>query len=175
MKRIIALLLAIVMCFALAACGSDKSDETLKATIVTNDGETVSMSAAELMEVYDSNEARFYKLYGDAKITFVGTVSSIKTNTSVIVEDGSVKAGQNKIVFDEGWCLVIGEENASYDLADFYSGQTLKVTTSIFGAPFDTDFIKEVCDNNRVVWLVGNDIMDYEQYSTIETIITVIE
>ena len=177
MKRILALFLALLMALSLCACGGDTEadDETAKATIVTNEGETVTMTAQELMDEYDTNEARYKKLYKGAKIDFTGTVATIKTNTSVIVEDNSVKATQNKIVFEEGWCLVIGAENTSFDLAEYSKGQKLKVSTGIGIAPFDTDFIKQVCDNNRVVWLVGDDELHSESYGTITTKIEVVD
>ena len=83
------------------------------------------MSAEDLFNAFDENEAAFEKLYGGATIDFTGTVKNIKTNTSVYTGD-SVSAEQNKIVFEEGWCLIIGSENTTYDLADFYAGQKRK-------------------------------------------------
>lgn len=145
--------------------------ETLKAAIITNEGETVSMTAEELIADYDSNEARFNKQYQYAKIEFTGTIDYIKVDTDVIVESGKVSSGQQKIVFKEGWCLVIGESNTKYDLADFDTGDVIRVTTSIVGAPFDTEFLQTVSDNKRVIWLVGNDNIHHEQHSNIETVI----
>ena len=179
MKKYISLLLALVLCLSLCACGggnntennnsSAEKEDTTKATVITNEGETVTMTADELIEIYDSNEAKFNKLYSGAKITFVGTISNIKVDTSVIVESGSVKAGQNKIVFEEGWSLVIGADNTTVDLADLDVGAVYEVTTSIVGAPFDTDFLKTVSDNNRVIWLVGNEKIHGEQFSSVTT------
>ena len=60
------------------------------------------MTAQDLIDAYDSNEASFNKLYQYAEIQFTGTISNIKVDTSVIVEPGSVMAGQQKIVFEEG-------------------------------------------------------------------------
>lgn len=193
MKRLLALMFAAVMALSLMACGSGSGagsnndtntpstrddnatitpteDKTLKATITTNEGETVEMTAEELIAAYDSNEAKFNKLYQYAKIEFTGTIDYIKVDTSVIVESGSVSTSQQKIVFKEGWCLVLGKDNTKYDLADFDTGDMVKVTTSIVGAPFDTDFLQKVSDNNRVIWLVGNDKIHGGPYSTIETV-----
>ena len=157
-------------------------DDSSAATIVTNEGETVTMTASDLIEAYDSNEASFEKLYKYAEIQFTGTIKQIKVDTKVIVESGKVRTGQQKIVFEEGWCLALSDNNSKYDLADFNAGDVVNVTSSIVGAPFDTDYLKEVCDGNRVVWLAGNDWAVYNDnptaldafmsdFSTIETVI----
>lgn len=179
MKKYIALVLALMMCQSLCACGSNSESTEApaanRATIDTNEGETVELSAEELFSEFDGNEARFFKLYGGARIQFVGTVKSIDVNTYVYAGSNTVQTEQNKIVFEEGWCLIIGKENISIDLADYYPGQKVEVTTGIVGAPFDTDFIKSICDNNRVVWLVGNDEMNHEVMNEITTIIKPVE
>lgn len=196
MKRIVLPLFVLCMIFSLSACGSgnasenansgegtttatndeetidgENADSDKKATIKTNDGETVEMTADELIDAYDSNEARFKKLYEYAEIKFTGTISRIDVNDEVIVKPNSVLANQSKIVFDEGWCLVLSTENSRYDLADFMPGDVLTVTTSIFGSPYDTEFLREVSDYQRVVWLVGNDEFYDGAYSKIETVI----
>lgn len=187
MKRIIALLLVVLISVTLCACSNDSdkqsnesSDKQVqvnesKATIETNEGETVTMSAEELISEYDANEAKFDKLYYGAKIKFNGTVANIKTKTEVIVEQNQVTTEQNKIVFEEGWCLVLGADNSNYDLANYDVGDVLEVTTSIVGAPYDTDYLKTVSDNNRVVWLVGNDKVNGRTYSDIETVIETVK
>ena len=139
MKKIVSLLLAGALTLSLAACGGEnnttnaESDtpntDTSAATIITNEGDTVTMTAQDLIDAYDSNEASFNKLYQYAEIQFTGTISNIKVDTSVIVEPGSVKAGQQKIVFEEGWCLVLSEDNSTYDLADFNAGDVVNVTS----------------------------------------------
>ena len=111
MKKTLALFLAVALMLSLAACGGEnnttntKSDtpniDTSAATIITNEGDTVTMTAQDLIDAYDSNEASFNKLYQYAEIQFTGTISNIKVDTSVIVEPGSVMAGQQKIIFEE--------------------------------------------------------------------------
>lgn len=165
MKKLFSLLLVFAMILSLCACGGNEKNSSNKATIFTNDNKSVQMSAEDLFEVYDSNEAKFNKLYYRAKIEFEGTIKSIEMDRSVIVESGSVMGvgadgGASKIVFEEGWCLVVDANNTEIDLADFDKGDTVKVTSGIVGAPFNTDYIKKVCDNSRVVWLVGDDVTD---------------
>lgn len=175
MKKALSLILAIVLCLGLCACGVGTETPTepavTKATIVTNEGNTVEMSAEDLFKEFDGNEARFNKLYRGATITFTGTVKYIKADTAVY-SGNSVRPDQNKIVFEDGWCLIIGYKNDTYDLADYYPGQKLEVTTGIISPAFDTEFLQEVADNSRVVWLVGNDWLYTEQYNTQTTKIT---
>ena len=159
MKKLLAFVLSAALMLPLAACGGGSNhSDTSAATIKTNEGDTVTMTAEELIDAYDSNEASFNKLYQYAEIQFTGTISNIKVDTSVIVEPGSVLWSQQKIVFEEGWCLVLSEDNSTYDLADFNVGDVVNVTSSIVGAPFDTEFLQTVSDGNRVVWLVGDDV-----------------
>lgn len=168
MKKWFAFLLALIMCQSLCACGGNDTSKTTdaptetttptinKATVITNEGETVEVSAQDLFNEYDANEARFLKLYGGASIEFVGTVKNIKVETDVYTGE-SITTKQSKIVFEEGWSLIIGSENTTYDLANYYPGQKLKVSTGIISAAFDSEPLQEITDNNRVVWLVGND------------------
>lgn len=159
MKKLLAFVLSAALMLPLAACGGGSNhSDTSAATIKTNEGNTVTMTAEELIDAYDSNEASFNKLYQYAEIQFTGTISNIKVDTSVIVEPGSVLSSQQKIVFEEGWCLVLSKDNSTYDLADFNVGDVVNVTSSIVGAPFDTEFLQTVSDGNRVVWLVGDDV-----------------
>lgn len=174
MKKYLALLLAAVLCFVLCACGGNKTETNTsnKATIVTNEGITVEKTVEELFNEFDENEARFSKLYSGAMINFVGTVKNIKTNTDVYAGPNSVAPEQNKIVFEEGITLIIGRENTDFDLANYYTGQKLKVVSYIVGAPFDTEFLKTISDNNRTLWLVGNDTLNYKTYNQFKTQIT---
>ncbi|MBR4289952.1 MAG: hypothetical protein IKT52_04845 [Oscillospiraceae bacterium] len=186
MKKVMSLLLALVMCLSLCACGGNDTSKTTdaptettaptvnKATVITNEGETVEVSAQDLFNEYDANEARFAKIYGGATIEFVGTVKYIKIETNVYNGE-SVSAKQNKIVFEEGWCLILGADSTLYDLADYYPGQKLKVTTGIVSPAFDTEFLQTTADNNRVVWLVGNDKLNGKLINTQATTITIEE
>ena len=176
MKKWISMLLALVLCMSLCACGGENATEETadlgKAAITTKDGEIAMMSAQELIDVYNGNEASFAALYGGAQIHFTGTVQSVKLDTSVVVESGSVKASQNKVIFEEGWSLVLSVDNKNIDLASLVPGQAYEVTTGIVGAPFDTDFLKEVAGGTQVVWLVGDDMFFDGQFGTVTTVIT---
>ena len=60
-KKILAITTILAMCLALCACGGGTA-----ATITDNEGNTVQMTAKELKEIYQENEARFDKLYENA-------------------------------------------------------------------------------------------------------------
>lgn len=175
MKRITAVILALVMCLSLCACQGNTEDKKSdaetnyhqKATIVTNEGETVELSAQDLFDEYDANEARFTKLYTGATIEFIGTVKSIKIATYVPYGNGKGSTNGQKIVFEEGWCLILSDENTTYDLADYSPGEKLRVSTGIINPAFDTESAREAADNNRVVWLIGNDYNINSQLTTI--------
>lgn len=150
---------------------NDKTTTNQKATIIDNEGNEIEMSAEDLMNIFDTNEARFFKLYGGAKITFYGTVEQIGVNTDVMAQSGKITTGQQKIIFKEGWGLTIGTENRKFDLSSYNVGDILKVTTSIVTAK-NTEPIRKLTNNKRVVWLVGNDEMYFgETFSNIETTI----
>ena len=127
MKRTILLLLALVMCLSLCACGGS---EAKLATIVDNEGNTVQMSHDELQAIHDENQIKFEKYYVGADITFVGTVQSIKTGihagTGVLYD-----ICWDTIEFEEGWRADV--HHGSYDdiLAELSAGDKLKVESQI--------------------------------------------
>ena len=174
MKKVLSLLLALVLCLGLCACGGRAETTVNKATVITNEGKTVEVTAQDLFDEFDANEARFLKLYGGANIEFEGTVKNIKVETDVY-NGNSISTKQSKIVFEEGWSLIIGGQSTVYDLADFYPGQKLKVSTGIVSAAFDTEFLQLIADNNRTVWLVGNDKLWGTVVNEQTTIISVVE
>lgn len=183
-KKIFMLVFVLMISLSIVSCGSsassdnendDAADTSATAVVTTNQGNTVKTTFDELVAAYDANEASFLKTYGYAKIEFTGTIKNIKVDTSVIVEPSSIKASQNKIVFEEGWCLVLSTNNTNFDLANFNAGDVVEVETSIVGAPYDTDSLQSTSDNERVLWLVGNDDFWFAfrncQYSDIVTTI----
>ena len=181
MKRLTVLFLILVVCMSFVACGgkndtaSDEPTAEVTATVITNENKTIEVTAQDLFDEYDANEARFAKLYTGASIEFEGTVKYIKIDTGAYIGGDSVSAHQNKIVFEEGWCLILGRDSTTYDLADYYPGQKLKVSTGIISPAFDTEFLQTTADNNRVVWLVGDDKLYYEVINTQTTKISIVE
>lgn len=159
MKKVISIIVSVTMLLILGGCDEKNFmgySGVEKAKIITNDGKKLEASADDLFEEYDFDHEKFEKNYKGASIEFIGTVKDIKKDTSVYI--GNCIAGeQNKIVFEEGWCLIIGNENKTYNLEDYDVGQTLKVSTGIINPAFDNQFLQGVSENERVVWLIGND------------------
>jgi hypothetical protein len=179
-KRILLILFIMIICMAFGGCGGASSSDSVdsqiveetegtdsKATIVTNEGDEVEMTAQELMDAYDGNEASFAKIYEGAKITFTGTISTVKLDTDGCIESGSICAHLNKIVFEEGWCVVI-QNDSPYDLANYNPGDKYIVTTAIFGSPYDTEALKDAHGDSRVVFLVGDGAYGLYNFVTID-------
>ena len=64
MKKVLALVTVMVMVFTLCACGGSGSP----ATIVDNDGNTVQMTAEDLVSIYEENEANYKKIIKEQKL-----------------------------------------------------------------------------------------------------------
>lgn len=152
---------------------TDKVKNNSKAKVTTNYEIEEYLSAQDLINIYDENSANFLKNYTGAKIEFEGTIEKIQVKSNVIVKENSITAQQNKIFFKEGWCLVIGNGNTNIDLTKYKKGDKVQVTTGIVTATWTSDFVKDVSENKRVVWLVGNDRINYD--SDINNITTVIK
>ena len=67
MKKVLALVTVMVMVFTLCACGGSGSP----ATIVDNDGNTVQMTAEDLVSIYEENEANYTKNYQGAEAGYL--------------------------------------------------------------------------------------------------------
>lgn len=182
MKKLISLLLVLAMVFCLSACekpieqsdgnasGSKKKEINPVATIITNDGQTVYMTAQELMDAYDKDLDEFNRRYDGAKITFEGSIKYVDDHVSAVVtSEPRVAPNQVRIVFNEGWCLTAALDSQTVNWKELRSGYKRKVTTSIIGAPFDSDLVTTLTHNNRVVWLIGDDPIFDVQYSNITT------
>lgn len=99
-----------------------------KAIITDNEGTEVKMTAAEVYDVYKSNELKFKKLYEGAKITFVGTVEKIENSNTTNYGHLDV------ITFEEGWILSM--YHGIYNITELEVGDLLVVKTTIYGCGF---------------------------------------
>lgn len=176
MKKIVSLILIASICvMSLVGCGDKKESESSEsindkgtATIVTNQGDTENITAEELMAICDGNEASFEKKYMGAEISFIGTVSKIKTDTDFYTGDG-IGANQNAsvIYFEEGWAVAVCTQNNQnvVDLADVNVGDKLEVKSAICGARDYTEFMTSVFGENRCVWTIGDEYFGYEGHT----------
>ena len=139
-----------------AGNNEDSQESSNLATVERKDGEIVEISIQELFDEFDTNEASFKKNYEGAKITFTDTLKSVQTDVAVCCQEGSVNNNLNRIDFVDGWCVVMNPNDNTYDLADLNADEEYTVTTSIFGSPYNSDFLKKTHGESRVMWLVGD-------------------
>lgn len=98
MKKVVALLLALVMVLALCACGksnaaspdalsekesgaieeTDKHITNKECVIVYGEGETEEVDSKDLFKVNENNEAKFKSVYNFAYLTLTGKITQIK-------------------------------------------------------------------------------------------------
>lgn len=129
MKKLLAIILAMIMMFSFAACGNANSaSEYNKAIITDKDGNVVEMTAKELCELYDSNTAKFNKLYERASITITGKIESINNYSNNLHTYYSIN-------IDNGWELQVAEHSELGEtIYKLNVGDTVKVTSKIQSA-----------------------------------------
>ena len=126
MKKVFSLLLALVVCLSLWACGNDPKDT--KAIVTNCDGVTEAVSANELIALAFENTAKFQAYYDYADVTISGTVESVSLAFDLgpknLKEDGYF------ITLEEGW--VIGVLASGHEeVIDFSKGDRITVTSKI--------------------------------------------
>ena len=173
MKKIVSLILVASLCMmSLVGCGDKKESDSSEsvsnkgiATVVTNQGETETVCAEDLMAACDGNEASFEKKYMGAEISFVGTVSKIKTDAD-FYNGNDICSNQNAsvIYFEEGWAVAVCSQNNKnvVDFADVNVGDKLEVKSAICGAREYTEFMVKCFGENRCVWAIGDEYFGYE-------------
>ena len=148
-KKILAIITILAMCLALCACGGGTA-----ATITDNEGNTVQMTAKELKEIYQKNEARFDKLYENAEVTLTGTVESIDSN--FMYKGTSTR--YDSIKLEDGWQIDIAHGSHDDILLKLSAGDSITVTSEInsaFGA------------NITLCSMLSDDGWHWDDYSTI--------
>ena len=176
MKKIVCGLLAILLTFSLCACNkttdtkngasNTKTEEKKEtpATIVDNEGNTVQMTASELVAVA-GNSAKFDKLYRGASIKFTGKVKEVKTSLSY--NGGGF---YDFIFFEEGWYVALPEDdydNGKYAgiLADIDVGDMVTVESDIC---YCNTSLKEIDIRG-----MASDNIGFDEESMMKTIITI--
>ncbi|MCI5524471.1 MAG: OB-fold putative lipoprotein [Dorea sp.] len=131
MKKVLVLIMVMVMAFLLCACGGGGSP----ATIVDNDGNTVQMTAEELIAIYDENEANYEKKYQGAEATVEGTVEKVDAS---LITFGSSNKQVYKIYLQEGWEIIVLQEFHD-EVVNLSKGDKIKITSTL-----------QLCSMNRV-------------------------
>lgn len=123
-KKALIIIMVLALCFALCACGG--SSET-KATIIDNEGNTVQMTAKELIALDDENGAKFDNLYQDAEINLVGIVESVDSG---FMQNG-VSFLWDRITLENGWEIELYHGSHDDVLLELSAGDTVEVTSKI--------------------------------------------
>ena len=124
MKKI---LLLVFMLLLVSGCGReeklDSREEKLDTTanIYLDDGTVETTSYEDLFDMYGNNSTKYWKLYANKKITFIGTIESMHTYSSV---NGS-SYGVDQIKFKEGWILNLLQD--SHNILEFDIGDKLSI------------------------------------------------
>lgn len=134
MKKAVSTILALALCFGMCACSSNSSNssnvtndpKSTPATITDNEGNTVSKSAKELMDLSSGNEAKFNSLYRGAKITFTGTLKKIETNTAL-----NSSTPYDIVYFEEGWTVFLPMYTYTEVLSTLDIGSQVYVSSNI--------------------------------------------
>ena len=143
------------------ATKKEREENAKKATVITKDFTVEHLSANEIFELYDGNDASFEKNYTDAQVRFTGTVKSVKSKSAIQKEPGEFFDTDHPvhpvIYFEEGWCLALSKHNPNYDITEYAPGDVLSVTTGLVSPDPDDDLARSVRGDQRYVWLTGND------------------
>lgn len=153
MKRILYLSLVIIL-LLITGCGTKKDGDSkeYKASIIDNENQTLKMSAKELKQILDENEAKFKKYYVGSKISFDGTVVKVENDsfmqlncaddTSYIRHKSDIRSISGvdyydkrtcaKISFKEGFTLYI-PSTGILDLSEINNGDRYHIESNIGG------------------------------------------
>ena len=128
-KNSLAIIMVLVLCVLACACGGSGSSgsSSVKASITDNDGDTVSMSSAELMDLYEENSAAYESKYKGAEASITGTVESVSTNMKSF---GSATKSVYEIDLKEGWTITVLEEFHE-EVIDLSAGDKITVTSNL--------------------------------------------
>ena len=128
MKKTVSLFLILFfLALSLCSCSFGGGSQQQKATITTLKGNTVQMSAKELLAAYRENMASFDELYDGAKVSLVATVSSVKTNQRY----QGISTSFDEIICKEGWEVQLPQGH-QYSLTGLSKGTKIAVEGEIY-------------------------------------------
>ena len=129
-KNTVIILIAIVIIIAAIILIKCLGTGDAKATIIDNQGNTVELTAKELMDIHNENEATFDTLYSNAEISLVGTVEKIEYNISTSGGSG-LFIKRDYITLKEGWELAVIHGSHDDVLLNLKNGDKLEIQTEI--------------------------------------------
>ena len=126
-KKILLIILAIALLLTVTGCGKEEKTSYADAKAMLElESEEKQITSAEIQKIYDENYQNFKKNYFGKKITFIGTVKSV---------------GSNSIIFNEGWEFELdGYNTCNIISSDLKANDEVVVISWLFDA-FGTETV----------------------------------
>ena len=124
------ILIAIVMIIAVIILIKFLGIGDTKATIIDNQGNTVELTAKDLIDIYDENEATFDTLYHNAEVSLVGTVDKIEYDISTAGGAG-LFITEDYITLKGGWKFSVVHGSHDDILLNLKKGDKIEIKTEI--------------------------------------------
>ncbi len=151
-RKILAIIMIVALCLTFCACGGGGST----ATIIDNDGNTVQMTAQELIDISKENESKFKKQFELADITVEGKVEKVEESKI----DFSIRyVDVIHLYLEGGWQIDLLKDKHE-EVIDLSKGDSVKVSSKISSlATFNVTYItlddfsvsqKELQDNTTI-------------------------
>ncbi len=151
-RKILAIIMIMALCLTFCACGGGGST----ATIIDNDGNTVQMTAQELIDISKENESKFKKQFELADITVEGKVEKVEESKI----DFSIRyVDVIHLYLEGGWQIDLLKDKHE-EVIDLSKGDSVKVSSKISRlATFNVTYItlddfsvsqKELQDNTTI-------------------------
>ncbi|MBO5176637.1 MAG: ABC transporter substrate-binding protein [Lachnospiraceae bacterium] len=153
-KRILALLMAMVMVFAMAACGKGEDDGLIKVGIINNDPNESGYRTA--------NDADMKKMFTEANGYSASFAYSLKNDEQIQAAQKFIQDGVDYLLLSAagtaGWDSVLKEaQEAGVQVILF--DRTIDADPSLYVASIVSDMAKE--GQTAVDWLKGQDLAEY--------------
>ena len=133
-KKILAIIMILTVCLAFCACGGGGST----ATITDNDGNTVQMTAKELISINEENESKFKKQFELADITVEGKVEKVE---EAKLDFSFRYVDVIDLYLEGGWQIDLLKDKHE-EVIDLSKGDSVKVSSKISrAATFNVTYI----------------------------------
>ena len=133
-KKILAIIMILTVCLAFCACGGGGST----ATITDNDGNTVQMTAKELISINEENESKFKKQFELADITVEGKVEKVE---EAKLDFSFRYVDVIHLYLEGGWQIDLLKDKHE-EVIDLSKGDSVKVSSKISrAATFNVTYI----------------------------------
>lgn len=155
-RKLLSLLLIGVMVLGLTGCEEKKLSYADANATLELENEKIQITSEEIKKVYDDNIQNFKKNYFGKKITFIGTVESVK---------------ENSIVFNEGWEFELdGFNTCNIISSDLKANDEVIVVSWLFDAFGPTTTIRtQAGSNGSIIMMVDKNFTKDELLSIAES------